>query len=91
VYNWSSSNPIPTIDWNDIRKLMKSDEVIKWEAKTHLKQKKILLIEESDEEDETTEENEFEEVDEKDNDGDTENESSDVCLLKAVKSKQKIG
>jgi len=86
VYNWDGE--IPTIAWDDIKPLMKPDEVIKWEAKAQLKQKKLLFIEESDNEDDTTEEEEFEEVEDKDNDGDTENEN--VCLLPLPKSKQKI-
>jgi phage/plasmid-associated DNA primase len=87
VYNWDGE--IPTIEWDDIKKLVKSDEVIKWEAKAQLHQKKSLFQEESDNEDETTEEDEFEEAEDKDNDGDTENESSGVCLI-LPKSKQKI-
>lgn len=82
VYNWDGE--IPTIDWNDIKKLVKSDEVIKWEAKAQLYQKKRLFIETSGGEDETTEEEGY--VEEEDNDGDTENE----VLLKNKKSKQEI-
>jgi phage/plasmid-associated DNA primase len=84
VYNWDGE--LPTIAWDDIKPLLKHDEVIKWEAKAQLKQKKITFAVQSDNEDDTTEEEEFEEVEDNDNDGDTENE----VVVPLPKTKQKI-